>query len=289
MSEDNKINTPVEQNKSARPRETKLFGRVHNNDNIAFLREKIPNDFVDLTLTSPPIYDENLYTNTGGEGEFGWKTFDQYLAHLSTLLEELFRVTKPGGMLVVETMSGPNEHKKQIKKLFPIPARITLSALEKQWEFWDEVIIVGMPNNIVSIPKHSPPTAQNKMIHKQLLVFRKPGKKNQCRKAKGHYLNSIWTITPNKREMENYADYSYGIFSEHLIKRVLSLWSCQKDIVLDPFAGTGQVIRIGKKFRRRVFGIEIDPKLEKYWDDINKPIQKVNEPKADQKPDKDTT
>ena len=61
------------------------LNKIYNEDNIPLIR-RMPDDFIDLTVTSPPY--DNLRDYKG-------YTFD-----FETLAKELYRVTKPGGVVV---------------------------------------------------------------------------------------------------------------------------------------------------------------------------------------------
>src|SRR5699024_3074234 len=61
------------------------LNKIYNEDNISLIR-RMPDDFIDLTVTSPPY--DNLRDYKG-------YTFD-----FETLAKELYRVTKPGGGVV---------------------------------------------------------------------------------------------------------------------------------------------------------------------------------------------
>ena len=59
------------------------LNKIYNEDNISLI-SRMPDDFIDLTVTSPPY--DNLRDYKG-------YTFD-----FETLAKELYRVTKPGGV-----------------------------------------------------------------------------------------------------------------------------------------------------------------------------------------------
>ena len=61
------------------------LNKIYNEDNISLIH-RMPDDFIDLTVTSPPY--DNLRDYKG-------YTFD-----FETLAKELYRVTKPGGVVV---------------------------------------------------------------------------------------------------------------------------------------------------------------------------------------------
>jgi DNA modification methylase len=79
--------------------------------------------------------------------------------------------------------------------------------------------------------------------------------------------DSIWNI--KAEGPVNEYNESYGSFPNELIEKCLNLWSIEGDIILDPYAGSGQTIRIAKTMKRKAFGFEIDKKWAHLWSDIN--------------------
>ena len=57
---------------------------------VNFMKENIPDNFVDLTVTSPPYDNLRDYNN-----EVTWN-FEKF----KEIAKELFRITKPGGVVV---------------------------------------------------------------------------------------------------------------------------------------------------------------------------------------------
>ena len=63
-----------------------------------------------------------------------------------------------------------------------------------------------------------------------------------------------WVIAP-ERKMKKYGHPA--MFPEELARRVILLFSFQKDIILDPFNGAGTTCIVAKKNNRRYLGIDI--------------------------------
>ena len=61
------------------------FNHIYNMDCVEGLKQ-LPNDCIDLTVTSPPY--DNL------------RTYHGYTFDFPSIAQELFRVTKPGGVVV---------------------------------------------------------------------------------------------------------------------------------------------------------------------------------------------
>jgi len=70
------------------------INKIYNEPCLDTLR-KMPNDFLDCVITSPPYWQLRDY---GYEGQWGLEpTFQQYLEHLWEMMDEIYRVLKPTG------------------------------------------------------------------------------------------------------------------------------------------------------------------------------------------------
>jgi len=71
-----------------------MINQIHNEPCLETLR-KMPNDFLDCVITSPPYWQLRDY---GYNGQWGLEpTFQQYLEHLWEMMDEIYRVLKPNG------------------------------------------------------------------------------------------------------------------------------------------------------------------------------------------------
>lgn len=99
------------------------------------------------------------------------------------------------------------------------------------------------------------------LTHEHVLVFHKGGWVPREPKWRpgltGSWrLRSVWTIGPESATSWGHI----APFPIELARRVLDLFSIEGDTVLDPFSGTGTVLRVAKDTHRHAIGIEIEPK-----------------------------
>ena len=74
--------------------ETLKTNEIYNEPCLDTLR-KMPNDFLDCVITSPPYWQLRDY---GYDGQWGLEpTFQLYLEHLWEMMDEIYRVLKPSG------------------------------------------------------------------------------------------------------------------------------------------------------------------------------------------------
>jgi DNA modification methylase len=71
-----------------------MINQIHNEPCLETLK-KMPNDYLDCVISSPPYWQLRDY---GYDGQWGLEpTFQQYLEHLWEMMDEIYRVLKPNG------------------------------------------------------------------------------------------------------------------------------------------------------------------------------------------------
>lgn len=138
--------------------------------------KKMPNDFLDCVITSPPYWQLRDY---GYQGQWGLEpTYQEYLEHLWEMMDEIYRVLKPTGTCWInlgDTYGGGNsgkggntgKHKNEnpniqgtkfkngVKKplnkcLLLIPHRFAIGCIERGWIMRNDIIWAkrnGMPES----------------------------------------------------------------------------------------------------------------------------------------------
>ncbi|MHA2170303.1 MAG: DNA-methyltransferase [Candidatus Kariarchaeaceae archaeon] len=228
--------------------------------------KKLPSDKIALTITSPPFFDDELYTLSDGSSEFGWNTYEEYLEHISDMILELFRITLPGGRLVLVLSNSPRtDHTGKILDYWPVIHDTITMGIKIGWDLQDEAVWIMEKPAYDGIRMGKVPEIQLVPHHDWISVLRKPGKREEIKES--YLLKSTWQM-PNEGPNRRY-NRSYGSFPHEFIENCLKCWSLPGDIILDPYAGSAQTIRIALKLNRNAIGIESDPKWVDLWDDIN--------------------
>ena len=250
------------------------LNRIYNEDNISLI-SRMPDDFIDLTVTSPPY--DNLRDYKG-------YTFD-----FETLAKELYRVTKPGGVVVwvvgdatikgsetgtsfrqaLQFMDvGFNLHDTMIyEKTNPIPQNH--NRYEQSFEYMF-ILSRGVPN--VFNPLKEPTKNGGK-------TFDWGGRKtemdkNQARRHRGSEMIKV----KKERNRKNIFRFSVGggntghpaVFPFELAKDHIISWSNRGDIVFDPFMGSGTTAVAALDVDRKYIGAEI---AEEYVEIANERIR----------------
>lgn len=240
-----------------------------------------PDDCVDLTVTSPPY--DNL------------RNYSDYIFPFKEIANQLFRVTKTGGVVVWvvgdATINGDETgtsfkqalyfkeigfnlldtmiYKKQVVGACGSPYCYP-QAFEYMFVF-----SAGTPKTINHIRDVRNLTAQEKGV--------RVGKRSD-KNGYGGIQKSI--VVSDFRKRDNVWGYnvcfegqSRGLKSDHPAKFPLSLaidhissWSNERDLILDPFIGSGTTAIAAIKLNRHYLGIEISPE---YYEQTNRGVMEL--------------
>lgn len=234
----------------------------------------IPNESIDLVITSPPYFNLREYSN--------WKTYEDYLLSVDDWFSLLSQKIKPGRYIFWNIQdSYPNRlfDKMAERKHLPISSD-TIQAAKKYLNYEGNIIwfkgLGGATQRMFGSYPY-PPTLIISWLHENILVFRKPGKAIYTRNKESKLsqnqwvsiTNSVWQFNP-KTNSEHPAP-----FPEELPNRIIIGWSFTGDIVLDPFLGSGTTAISAKKLKRNFIGIELN---EEYCKLAEAKIKGVTQP-----------
>jgi len=232
------------------------------NENCMKTMARMPDNFIDLTVTSPPY--DNLRTYKGYDFDF------------ESIANELYRVTKDGGVVVwvvgdatikgSETGTsfkqalyfkecGFNLHDTMIyQKVRFSPYDPKNMRYKQQFEYMF-VFSKGKPKTYKPI-KDIP----NK--HKGLKYKGRHGRniKDKIRKANLEFKvlgefqdrSNIWKIVQEVKQSNHSAPFSEKLANDHIIS-----WSNENDLVYDPMAGSGTVAKMAIRNKRNWIVSEI--------------------------------
>lgn len=213
---------------------------------------RLPDNCIDVTVTSPPY---NKKENT-----FGWlvrtdryshyqdrRLESDYQAWQADILNELFRVTKPGGSLFynhkIRWDSGRLIHPLEwiLQASWNLRQEIiwdrTLAANVRGWRFWqvdERIYWLYKPIN-------------NHLVGQEL---------ESCHAKMG----SIWRIKPVARNENHPAPFPL----ELPVRAIYSMPGEAPKVILDPFCGTGTTLVAAKILGHDYIGIDIAPDYVAY-------------------------
>jgi len=219
--------------------------------------EELPDNSVHLMVTSPPYnvgkdYDEDF-------------TFTEYLEFLKRIWKEVHRVLVPGGRACINIANLGR------KPYIPLHAFIVKDMLGLGFLMRGEIIWNKASSSSPSTAWGSWLSAANptlRDIHEYILVFskgtfsRKNIKKRKNTISKEEFLEltkSVWTFpAESARKIGHPAP-----FPVELPYRLITLYTYEEEVVLDPFAGSGQAAIAAIKTKRHYVGYDIDEEYVK--------------------------
>lgn len=223
----------------------KLTNTILLGDTLKILRD-LPNDFVDVTVTSPPY--------NKGERHKGWlvekvmydsasdnKDEAEYQQEQVEVLNELYRITKPGGSLFynhkIRWVNGRLIHPYEwvSKSIWIIRQEIIwnrkIAANIRGWRFWQ------VEERIYWLYK---PRYEGDYIGKEL-------------SPKHALLTSVWEIRPERNNPHHPSPFPIELPT----RCIYSVLDDRKGLVLDPYCGSGTTLVAAKLLGHDYLGIDI--------------------------------
>ena len=238
--------------------------------------KKLENESIDLTVTSPPYDDLRKYNG--------------FTLNIESIIEELYRVTKPGGV-VVWVVGDKTENGGETGTSF----RQALMFMDKGFKLHDTMIY---EKNTSSFPARRN-GARYTQIFEYMFVFSKGKPKtanlicDKPNKWAGHTnwgkntqrgqdndlkvttdikpvpkfspRNNIWKyiVGGGFATKDKFAHKHPAIFPEKLAEDHILSWSNEGDVVMDIFAGSGTTLKMAKINNRNYLGFEISEEYTK--------------------------
>lgn len=265
---------------------------------------EIPDNSIDLIVTSPPYFNIKDYSKNGTQtathsnkkqGQLGdIQNYKDFINELLKVWKESERVLKPNGKLVINTPLMPMKKKEfsshYNRHIFDLNADIQHSILyqEKTKMFLFDTYIWNRTNTSKKLMFGSYPYPRNfyaQNTSEFVTVYVKDGKSPDIipqeikekskltEKEWVEYTKQIWDIPiPNKNDLA-YGEHS-AIMPEEIVKRCVRMFTFVGDIVLDPFAGSGTTLKVAKELDRNYVGYEIMPSYKRI---IERKLNSVSE------------
>lgn len=224
----------------------------------------IPNEFIDLIITSPPYnlnHDYDEYDDN--------RTHEEFLEFMREVFNLVYPKLRKGGRMVVNIGDGRNGSISSSSDLIQLFKDLGYSAMTHI--IWDKAQ-VNSRTAWGSFKSCSAPSFPTPFEH--LLVFCKDTSKLQCggetdltKKEFIDWSLALWRFPPetNQRQYRHKA-----VFPLELPKRCLKMLSWKDSVVLDPFIGSGTTALACAMLGRQYLGIDIS---EKYCETARKRIK----------------
>jgi DNA modification methylase len=267
------------------------INKIYNEDCLVTM-SNIPDNTIDLTVTSPPYDDLRTYNNhiSGKKTEFNGYSFD-----FENIAKELYRTTKEGG-IVVWVVGDGTEKGSETGTSF----RQALFFKEIGFNIHDTMIY--MKNNF-----SNPSSNRYHQIFEYMFVLSK-GKpktfnsikdrknvyggqvgswgKNTSRQVDGTMVErkkkvieeygqryNVWTFKTSKNGQEDEIAYQHpAIFPIQLVKDHIISWTNPGDLIFDPFMGSGTTAKAALQTDRVYLGSEIS---DEYYEICLKRLESI--------------
>ena len=226
-----------------------------NKKNIIFNKsaekmDDLIDNCVSLTVTSPPYNVGKLSDNNLSDEDY-WKL-------MRKCFKEVYRVTESGGRLVLNVANLGR------KPYIPFSNMFTDLMLDLGFLMRGEIIWQKSKGANANFAWGSWLSASNPVIrdiHEYCLVFSKEGmskgSKGKSTIEKDEFMEStlsIWNINPARAKKIGHP----APFPVELAERFINLYSYEKDLILDPFIGSGTTALAASKLKRSYIGYEVN-------------------------------
>jgi DNA modification methylase len=241
------------------------INKIYNMNCLDGLKQ-LPDNFIDLTVTSPPY--DNL------------RTYNGYSFDFENIAKELYRVTKQGGV-VVWVVGDQTVNGSETGTSF----RQALYFKEVGFNLHDTMIY---EKNSATYPSHNK-SVRYTQIYEFMFILSKGKPKtinliiDKKNKWAGHKdfggklknpvpefspRNNIWTFTTSFNDKTEHP----AVFPEQLANDHIISWSNENDVVMDIFMGSGTTGKMAVLNNRNYIGFEIS---KEYCEIAEKRINEV--------------
>ena len=249
---------------------------------------------VDVTVTSPPYWNLKNYSF---EEQIGYgQSYDEYLKNLEKVFEDIYKITKDTGSLwiILDTF----RKKKKDRSLYNVkngelvllPFDVAKRVRASGWKLQD-ILIWEKDKTIPWSGK-----GQLRNLFEYILFFTKTENfkfyVDRIRISDYRQLKEWWVKYPeryNPRGAVPADVWKYPIpvqgswargFLRHfcpfpvaLVERILRLTTNQGNVVLDPFAGSGVVLAVAQRMKRRYVGFELKSAyIDMFYENVLKEV-----------------
>jgi site-specific DNA-methyltransferase (adenine-specific) len=246
-----------------------IANKIYNMDCVVGMKERIPDNSIDLVVTDPPFAinfraKRSNYNRTQSRVLEGYNEILQENYYDFTLkwMREVRRILKDSGSMYV--FSGWNNLKDILNAIEELKL-ITINHIIWKYQF-------GVVTRKKFVTSHYHCLYICKDDRKRIFI---PSSRydNKARNEDGKSLQymdkeDVWVIN---REYWNGDKKTPTKLPAELIKKILMYSSKEKDVILDPFLGSGQVAVVSKMLNRQYIGFEI---VKEYYEFAKERLEK---------------
>lgn len=253
---------------------------MYNGDCVE-VAKGLPDNSIHYLIFSPPF--ASLYTYSNSERDMGnCKDDEEFMINFKFLVQELYRIIKPGRLVSIHCMDLPMMKQKDgVIGLKDFPAEIRKLFEDTGFIYHSKVTIWKDP--VVEMQRTKALGLLHKQIKKDsamcrqglpdyLITMRKPGENEERIEHTNEsfpvdvwqrYASPVWmdinqSNTLQRESAREEKDEKHICpLQLDVIERAIQLWTNPNDIVFTPFAGIGSEVYQAVKMGRRGIGIEL--------------------------------
>lgn len=252
------------------------FLNTHIHSDFVSQAQIIPDNSIDLTVTSPPYDDIRNYNK-----QVKTKKGDKFSFDFDGIVNQLYRVTKDGGVVVWvvndqvknggETGNSFRQALKFIEKGFtlydtmiymkngaPFPEKTRYSQVFEYMFVFSK----GSPKTVNILKDKKNKWAGHTNFGKRVMRTKDGELKEMPKFEISEYGNryNVWAYSTGKNysTKDDFAFEHPAIFPEELAEDHILSWSNEGDIVLDPMVGSGTTSKMAKLNNRNFIGYDIN-------------------------------
>nr|DAE01425.1 MAG TPA: Helicase of the snf2 rad54 family [Siphoviridae sp. ctQtc11] len=275
------------------------------NDDCVNVCSQLPNDSIDLTITSVPF--ANLYTYSDDERDFSnVKDLDEFFKQMDFLIPELYRITRPGRLICLHCKQIPTfKGRDGAMGMVDFRGMLIKSFQKHKWIYHGEVTVwtdpqieatrtksasilwnsykkfaentrTGMADYVVVMQKceredewvHVTHDNCDEQFHEWTRLA------SPCWAISGDVTPAVQrtNVLNSKLAKEEKDEKHMTPLQLDLIEHLMKWYSNENEVVLDPFAGIMSVPYVAIKNNRKAIGIELKTS---YFDLGNKYLKKL--------------
>ena len=270
-------------------------------DSVERMKE-IPDNSLDLTVTSPPFSDLFIYSNSPRDLSNN-PNIDEFFKHYEYIIRENLRATKPGRIACVhiQDVKAFKTHD-GYRGLKNFPFQIIDAYIKAGWTYRSTVTVWKNPqiaaarnkdSDLLFITLKRDSTKLAPTVPDYLLVFRKPGENEVPVQPYPNEISEedwiLWAAPVwygikegnvlNTRSAKGQEDEKHICpLQLDFIERCIKLYSNPGEWLFDPFAGIGSTGYEALRWGRKFVGIELKPEYYKVACHNLKNAESVNGP-----------
>ncbi|ELY94239.1 DNA methylase N-4/N-6 domain-containing protein [Natrialba hulunbeirensis JCM 10989] len=234
----------------------------------------VPDESIELVVTSPPYFDIKDYENgTGGEDQLGdIGGYEAFNDEIDRVWEQCYEKLVPGGRMCIvvgDVLRSRSDHGRH--RVLPLHATIQERCTDIGFDNLAPIIWYKIGNSSLEaggnarfLGKPYEPGAVIKNDIEYILLFRKPGDYRSPTvaerilsliEADRHQtmFRQLWTDITGEAQTDHPAPYPAS-----LAERLIRMFSFVRDTVLDPFAGSGSTAVGATRCGRDSISVELE-------------------------------